>query len=160
VMIKTYRYTKQGQNVRLEIVPAMPLAAAPAAGSTFVIGTASQNLRSRIVARTGQRVLLRISNVSVTRFYTLASTLPMEVVGLNARLLRGPDPDGAGALVGKNLYYTTNSVTLGGGEALDAIVDLTGVAPGTYLLYTTNLNYLSNNQEDFGGMMTELVVTP
>ena len=160
VMIKTYRYTKQGQNVRLEIVPAMPLAAAPAAGSTFAIGTASQNLSSRIVARAGQRVLLRISNVSVTRFYTLASTLPMEVVGLNARLLRGPDPDGAGALVGKNLYYTTNSVTLGGGEALDAIVDLTGVAPGTYLLYTTNLNYLSNNQEDFGGMMTELVVTP
>ena len=43
---------------------------------------------------------------------------------------------------------------------MDAIVDTHGVAPGTYLLYTSNLNYLSNNQEDFGGMMTEIVVTP
>jgi hypothetical protein len=33
----------------------------------------------------------------------------------------------------------------------------TGLA-GTYLLYTTNLNYLSNDGEDFGGMMTEIVV--
>jgi len=30
------------------------------------------------------------------------------------------------------------------------------VAAGTYYLYTTNLNYLSNNQQDFGGMMTEI----
>ena len=29
---------------------------------------------------------------------------------------------------------------------------------GTYFLYTTNLNFLSNNQEDQGGMMTEIVV--
>ncbi len=43
---------------------------------------------------------------------------------------------------------------------MDAIVDTTNVAPGTYLLYTSNLNYLSNNQEDFGGMMTEIVVKP
>ena len=62
--------------------------------------------------------------------------------------------------MGRNLYYSTNSVTLGGGESVDAIVDTTNVTPGTYLLYTTNLNYLSNNQEDFGGMMTELVVNP
>jgi hypothetical protein len=32
------------------------------------------------------------------------------------------------------------------------------VAPGTYLLYTTNLNYLSNDREDFGGMMTEITI--
>jgi FtsP/CotA-like multicopper oxidase with cupredoxin domain len=115
---------------------------------------------SHIEARTGQRILLRINNVSVTRFYTLASTLPLQVVGLNARLLRGPDPDGTGPLAGKNLYYTTNSVTLGGGEALDALVDLAGVAPGTYLLYTSNLNYLSNKDEAYGGMMTEIRVYP
>jgi FtsP/CotA-like multicopper oxidase with cupredoxin domain len=99
----------------------------------------------------GSRILLRISNLSVTRLFTLATTgIPMRVVGHNARLLRGPD--------GKNLYYQTSSVTLGGGEALDVILDTTGIPPGTYFLYTPNLNYLSNGDEDLGGMMTEIVI--
>jgi hypothetical protein len=42
--------------------------------------------------------------------------------------------------------------------AADAILDTTGVAPGTYYLYAANLNYLSNDNEDFGGMMTEIVI--
>ena len=110
----------------------------------------SQPYHSLVTAAPGQRVLLRLSNLAVTRFYTIASTIPMRVVGQSARLLRGPD--------GKNLYYTTNSLTLGGGESYDVILDTAGVAPGTYLLYTTNLNYLSNDAEDFGGMMTEICV--
>ena len=48
-------------------------------------------------------------------------------------------------------------MTLGGGESVDVILDTTGLA-GTYLLYTTNLNFLSNDAEDFGGMMTEITV--
>ena len=40
------------------------------------------------------------------------------------------------------------------------ILDTTDVAPGTYFLYTTNLNHLSNDAEDFGGMMTEIVINP
>jgi len=111
----------------------------------------SQPISSKIVAKAGDRVLLRMSNLGVTRFFTLASTIPMHVVGHNAKLLRGPD--------GKNLYYDTNSVTLGGGESIDVILNTAGLAPGTYLLYTTNLNYLSNNGEDFGGMMTEITIT-
>jgi hypothetical protein len=110
----------------------------------------SQPLHSRIAAHAGQKVLVRLSNLAVTRFYTLGSTIPMHVVGHNAKLLRGPD--------GKNLYYDSNSVTLGGGESVDVILNTAGVAPGTYLLYTTNLNYLSNGAEDFGGMMTEITV--
>jgi len=117
----------------------------------------SQPVHSLIEARAGQRVLLRISNLAVTRFYTLGSTVPMQVVGQSARLLRGPDPDGTGPQEGRNLYYTTNSVTLGGGESVDVIIDTTGLA-GTYALYTTNLNYLSNDKQDFGGMMTEIRV--
>ena len=74
----------------------------------------------------------------------------MKVVGTGARLLRGPD--------GKDLYYETNSVTLGGGEAADVIVDSSSLQPGTYFLYTSNLNFLSNDGEDFGGMMTEVVI--
>jgi len=108
----------------------------------------SQPVHSLITASPGQRVLLRLSNLNVTRFYTLASTLPMQVVGHNARLHRGP--------TGTNLYYTTNAVTLGGGESIDVILDTSGLAAGRYLLYTTNLNYLSNDGQDFGGMMTEI----
>jgi FtsP/CotA-like multicopper oxidase with cupredoxin domain len=110
---------------------------------------ASQPVNSLITAVPGQRILLRISNLAVTRFYTLASTIPMQVVGHSARLMRGP--------TGRNLYYTTNSVTLGGGESVDVIIDTGGLAPNTtYLLYTTNLQYLSNDAQDYGGMMTEI----
>ena len=125
-----------------------------------VPGTTSTQLASSLItANAGQRVLLRISSLDVQRFYTLATIgIPMKVVGYNARLLRGPSPDG-GTIPGKDLYYTTNSVTLGGGESVDVILEVPLTASGaTYFLYTTNLNYLSNNQEDFGGMMTEIVI--
>jgi FtsP/CotA-like multicopper oxidase with cupredoxin domain len=129
----------------------------PATVNTGVISTdagfgslPSQPLNSKVTAKAGDRVLLRLSNLAVTRFYTIASTIPMTVVGQSAKQLKGPD--------GKLLYYKTNSLTLGGGESYDVILDTTGVAPGIYLLYTTNLNYLSNDKEDFGGMMTEIVI--
>ncbi|WP_051185038.1 multicopper oxidase domain-containing protein [Desulfatiglans anilini] len=119
------------------------------------MGRVSQPVSSLIEASQGQKILLRVSNLNVTRFYTLASLgIPMKVVGYNARLLRGPSPDGI--TPGKDLYYTTHSVTLGGGEALDVILDTADVDPGTYFLYTTNLNYLSNDDDPFGGMMTEI----
>lgn len=122
-------------------------------------GQPSQPLDSRIVATQGQRILLRVSNVSVTRFFTLTSTgLKLKVVGYNARLLRGPAlPTESGP---KDISYWTNTVTLGGGEALDILVDTQQVAPGTYFIYTTNLNYLTNDREDYGGIMTELTILP
>lgn len=109
----------------------------------------AQAVSSLITATAGQKILLRLSNVSVSRYYTLASpSIPMKVVGSNARILRGPD--------GKDLSYTTSSVTIGGGEMLDAILDTTGVPPGTYMLYTANLHMLSNKDDENGGMMTEI----
>jgi FtsP/CotA-like multicopper oxidase with cupredoxin domain len=120
-------------------------------------GDATQVEHSLVEATAGEKILLRISNISITRYFTLQSSgIPMTVVGRDARLLRGPDPDGDGPLVGKNLYYQTNSVTLGGGETNDVILDTAGIAPGTYFLYTTNLNHLSNGEDQFGGMMTEI----
>jgi hypothetical protein len=113
-------------------------------------GKPSQKVSSAIRATQGQRILLRLSNLNVTNVYTLASGIPMQVVAHDARLLR--------SATGENLYYQTNSLTLGSGVSYDAILDTSAVAPGTYLLYTTNLNFLSNNTEDFGGMMTEIVV--
>lgn len=135
-----------------------PLPAPPEANP--VPGPDSTQLASSLItADAGQRVLLRISSLDVQRFYTLATIgIPMKVVGYNARLLRGPSPDD-GTTPGKDLYYTTNSVTLGGGESLDVILEVPSAPSGTtYFLYTTNLNYLSNNQDDFGGMMTEIVI--
>jgi hypothetical protein len=101
----------------------------------------------------GQRAALRIADLDVSEYQTLASIgIPMQVVGYNAKLLRDQ--------AGNNLYYTTNSITLGGGESLDVIIDSTGIPAGTYFLYTPNLDHLSNDAENFGGLMTEVVVTP
>jgi len=97
------------------------------------------------------RALLRISNLSVTEFSTLATVgIPMTVIAQNARLLRD--------MAGNNLYYDTNSITMGGGESTDVILDASNTPVGTYFLYSTNLDHLSNDAENFGGMMTEIVV--
>jgi FtsP/CotA-like multicopper oxidase with cupredoxin domain len=114
-------------------------------------GKLSQKVNALITATQGQRVLLRISSLSTTSFHTLTTQgIPMLVVGAGARKL-GPVND-------DTQYYRTNSVTLGGGEAVEVILDTQNVAPGTYFLYTTNLDHLANHEEDFGGMMTEIVV--
>jgi FtsP/CotA-like multicopper oxidase with cupredoxin domain len=97
------------------------------------------------------RALLRISNLSVTEHSTLATLgIPMRVIAQNARLLRD--------MAGNNMYYETNSITMGGGESTDVILDADNVPPGRYFLYSTNLDHLSNDAENFGGMMTEIVV--
>lgn len=114
-------------------------------------GKVTQTESSLITADPGQRILLRVSNLSVSHNYTLASLgLPMLVVGKDAKQLRGP--------TGTNLYYYTNSVNTGGGQSFDAIIEVPDSAPSgtTYFLYTTNMNYLSNDTEQFGGMMTEI----
>jgi hypothetical protein len=101
----------------------------------------------------GQRALLRIDDLDVQEYQTLSSpSIPMLLVGFNAKLLRDQ--------AGNNQYVKTNSITLGGGESLDVILDSTGVPPGTYFLYTPQLDHLSNDAENFGGLMTEVVVTP
>jgi len=111
----------------------------------------SQPVDSLVTATPGQRILLRISNLNITEFYTLGSNLPMQVIALDARLLRDDDFN--------DMYYTTNSLTLGGGQSADVIIDTTGLTTGsTYFLYTTNLDRLANDAENFGGMMTEIQI--
>lgn len=113
----------------------------------------SQPLPTIINIPIGGRALLRISDLDVTEMQTLASLgIPMRVVGYNAKLLRD--------MAGNNLAYTTNSITLGGGESLDVILDASDTskysAGQTYYLYTPNLDHLSNDAENFGGLMTEV----
>jgi hypothetical protein len=111
----------------------------------------SQPLPAIINIPAGKKALLRISDLDVSEYQTLASLgIPMKVIGYNAKLLRDQ--------AGNNLYYTTNSITLGGGESLDVILDSTGVPKGTYYLYTPNLDHLSNDAENFGGLLTEVHV--
>jgi hypothetical protein len=111
---------------------------------------ASQPLPTVINIPADGRALLRISDLDVSEYQTLASLgIPMTVVGLNARLLRD--------MAGNNLAYNTNSITLAGGESIDVILDATGLKAGQkFYLYTPNLDHLSNDAENFGGLMTEV----
>jgi len=114
-------------------------------------GTPTQTMDSVITVNQGEKLLLRLSNVSVDRFYTMtAQGLTMQIVGTGARHMRGID--------GKNVYRDVASVNFGGGETHDVLIDTTGVAPGTYFLYSTELHQMSNLTELDGGMITEIVV--
>jgi len=123
-------------------------------------GMQSQPISALVVATKGDRILLLLSNLSVTNYFTVTvQGLPMKVVGQGARQLRGPEVT-AGLNNGIDLYYDTSSVTIGGGESVEVMIDTSdaNVVPGTYFLYTTNLNHLSNFTQDQGGMMTEIVI--
>ena len=111
----------------------------------------SQPLPAIINIPVGGKASLRLANLSVSEYHTLQSLgVPMKVVGWNAKLLRDQ--------AGNNTEYYTNSITLGGGESLDVILDATSTPVGTYYLYSPNLDHLSNDAENFGGMMTEVHV--
>jgi FtsP/CotA-like multicopper oxidase with cupredoxin domain len=113
----------------------------------------SQPIPAIINIPAGGRALLRISDLDVSEYQTLASLgIPMQVIGQNAKLLRDQS--------GNNLYYKSNSITLAGGESLDLILDASDTskypAGSTFYLYTPNLDHLSNDAENFGGLMTEV----
>ena len=122
----------------------------------------SQPLPAIINIPVGGKALLRIADLAVDEYATLASLgIPMKEVGFNAKLLRDQ--------AGNNQEFYTNSITLGGGESLDVILDASDAGCGytgcaaklypagsTFYLYTPNLDHLSNDQENFGGLMTEV----
>jgi FtsP/CotA-like multicopper oxidase with cupredoxin domain len=132
-----------------DTVTAGPLETQSADGSNHF----SQPLPSIINIPAGKKALLRISDLDVTEFQTLASLgIPMQVIAINAKLLRDQ--------AGNNLYYNTNSITLGGGESIDVLLDATNTtlypSGSVFYLYTPNLDHLSNDAENFGGLMTEV----
>jgi hypothetical protein len=125
----------------------------------------SQPLPAVINIPVGGKASLRLANLSVAEYFTLQSLgVPMHEVGWNAKLLRDQD--------GNNTEFFTNSITLGGGESADVILDAsddgcsaylgTGCAAklypagSTFYVYSANLDMLSNDAENFGGMMTEV----
>ncbi len=122
----------------------------------------SQPLPAIINIPVGGKALLRISDLAVDEYATLATMgIPMKEVGFNAKLLRDQ--------AGNNMEFYTNSITLGGGESLDVLLDASDAGCGaagcsttlyppgsTFYLYTPQLDHLSNDQENFGGLMTEV----
>jgi len=121
--------------------------------STDNVSHFSQPLPAIINIPAGGKALLRISDLDVTEYQTLASLgIPMNVIGYNAKLLRDQ--------AGNNLNYKTNSITLAGGESLDVILDASDrtkyPSGSVFYLYTPNLDHLSNDAENFGGLMTEV----
>jgi hypothetical protein len=125
----------------------------------------SQPLPAVINIPAGGKASLRLVNLSVAEYFTLQSQgVPMHVVGWNAKLLRDQD--------GNSTEYYTNSITLGGGESNDVILDASDdscsaylgkgcaaklyPANSTFYVYSRNLDMLSNDAENFGGMMTEV----
>jgi FtsP/CotA-like multicopper oxidase with cupredoxin domain len=113
----------------------------------------SQPLPSIINIPAGGKALLRISDLDVVEMQTLASLgIPMKVIGYNAKLLRDQS--------GNNQAYFTNSITLGGGESLDVILDASNKTlypkGSVFYLFTPQLDHLSNDAENFGGLMTEV----
>jgi FtsP/CotA-like multicopper oxidase with cupredoxin domain len=115
----------------------------------------SQPLPSIINIPAGGKALLRIADLDVTEYQTLASLgIKMHVIGFNAKLLRDQ--------AGNNMDYYTNSITLGGGESLDVILDASNTtlypAGSVFYLFTPQLDHLTNDAENFGGLMTEVHV--
>ena len=125
----------------------------------------SQPMPALINIPVGGKASLRLVNLSVAEYFTLQSLgVPMHEVGFNAKLLRDQD--------GNNTEFYTNSITLGGGESLDVVLDASDDGCSAYLgagcaaklypagskfyVYSSNLEMLSNDAENFGGMMTEV----
>jgi FtsP/CotA-like multicopper oxidase with cupredoxin domain len=122
--------------------------------NTPLLTHSSQKLPSKIIATKPERILIRLSSVATVDLYTIsAGGLPMQIVAKDASIFRG-----RGVAGGLPLYQTVNSVNIAGGESYDIIIDTADVTPGTYFLYSTNLNELTNEFQEFGGMMTEIVI--
>ena len=111
----------------------------------------SQNVSALITAKKGQKILLHFPSLATSEFNTVTLLgLPMQLVGQGARQYRGP--------TGLTYYKNTQSVTLGGGEGYDILIDTSNASAGTYFMYGSNLNFLSNDAQDYGGLMTEIVI--
>ncbi len=113
-----------------------------------------QPISSLIQANAGDRVLLRIVNLGFQLQSMTLAGVQMRVVGKDATLLRGRD--------GTNLGYTTNTVSIGPGESVDAIFVAPAVADQTdFLFYNRNYGHLNNaGGTGYGGQMTEARIFP
>ena len=110
---------------------------------------ASQPNSSLVTCNTGERVLLRLSNLGYQNHTMSVDNIDLQIVAKDASLLKGRD--------GVSNYITTNTVDVGPGESRDVIFVAPG--PGEYLLYDRKYSYLNNGGgPGYGGMMTKILV--
>jgi FtsP/CotA-like multicopper oxidase with cupredoxin domain len=110
-----------------------------------------QPISSLVTCNTGERVLLRMSNLGYQNHTLAVDNIDLTIVAKDASLLKGRG--------GTTNYITTNSVDVGPGESRDVI--FTAPAPGEYLLYDRRYSFLNNGGgAGYGGMMTKIVVSP
>jgi FtsP/CotA-like multicopper oxidase with cupredoxin domain len=108
-----------------------------------------QPISSLVTCNTGDRVLLRMSNLGYQNHALSVDNIDLQVVARDASLLKGRD--------GTSNYLTTNTVDVGPGESRDVI--FVAPAPGEYLLYDRKYSYLENGGgPGYGGMMTKILV--
>lgn len=91
----------------------------------------SQPQSALIEANAGERVLIRLQNLTYQSHSITIPGMTMHVVGEDATMLVGP--------TGKDLSFRRTAYNIAGGEEADVIVDTTGLAPGTYFLYGREL---------------------
>jgi FtsP/CotA-like multicopper oxidase with cupredoxin domain len=119
-----------------------------------------QPISSLVKIKSGEKGLLRFVNLGYEQHAMQLTGIRMTVVGEDATLLRGPG--------GASLFYDTNTVYIGPGEARDAIFTApphsTGGAsdpPDVYLLKNRSYEKLVNpGATGLGGMATEVHVYP
>jgi FtsP/CotA-like multicopper oxidase with cupredoxin domain len=110
----------------------------------------SQPISSLITCNTGDRVLLRMSNLGYQNHAMSVDNIDLQIVAKDASLLKGRD--------GVTNYITTNTVDVGPGESRDVIL-VAPDRPGEYLLYDRKYSYLQNGGgPGYGGMMTKILV--
>jgi len=110
----------------------------------------SQPISSLVTCNTGDRVLLRMSNLGYQNHAMSVDNIDLQIVAKDASLLKGRD--------GISNYITTNTVDVGPGESRDVIF-VAPDQPGEYLLYDRKYSYLQNGGgPGYGGMMTKILV--
>ena len=107
-----------------------------------------QPVSSLVTCATGEKVLIRLSNLGYQQHSMTAPGIAFRVVGRDATLLRGRD--------GTDTSYVTDTVDIGPGESFDLI--FTAPAVGTYLFYDRNLANTNGGASAQGGQMTEIRV--
>jgi FtsP/CotA-like multicopper oxidase with cupredoxin domain len=122
----------------------------------------AQPLSALIQVNGGERILLRFSNLGYEQQAIQLLGIPMKVVGEDAALLRNGSVD---------LFYTTNTIYIGSGEARDVLFTAPAFDPSlpvetddngpynVYRLRDRNLNRLTNGGlPGLGGQVTEVRV--
>jgi hypothetical protein len=118
-----------------------------------------QPITSLVSCASGDRVLLRLANLGYQEHAMTAPGLRLTVVGRDATQLT----NGA-----NHIYYETDVLEIGPGEAFDALFTAPAYTPGpgdppyqAYLLYDRSYSTANNrDQQGLGGQRTEIRVYP